>query len=404
MTNICNSADQLAIVNAAKMSLDSSLLAEEFLYEKYRLRRNVLSNKVEFRLIEQPDSLYRPLTQEALSSIILRSRREGFEGELDIVSDLKLLVASEDIPAFDPAKDWLEGLEWDGKDRIAAFWQRIPGISVEQTYFLSIWMRSMVAHWLGVDDEHGNECVPTFIGAQGCGKSTFCIRMLPKMLRSYYMDNFNLGNKNDKNMALSDSLLICLDEMDQYKPGQQAELKQALSKTTVNGRKIYGRTHENRPRRASFVGTTNNKRPLQDATGSRRYLCILIPDGLLIDNITELDYEQIYAQLVNEVKEKERFWFTNEETCRIQELNAPFMQVHGLEKMVEFCIRPANEDEKESFLTTTQIAAEVLKLFPSEKKAGVSNTKVGLAMKALGYEKLHGRNGNYYSAVLINKE
>lgn len=403
MLNSSNSAEKLTIANPAKTSQGASLPAEDFLNENYELRRNVLSNKVEFRPNEQPDNQFRPLSPEAMSSILLHAKREGYEKEYDISADLKLLVASEDVDSFDPAKSWLQSLEWDGTDRIATFWQRIPGITVEQTYFLSIWMRSMVAHWLGMDEEHGNECVPTLIGPQGCGKSTFCIRILPKELRPYYMDNFNLANKNDKNMALSDSLLICLDEMDQYKPGKQAELKQALSKTTVNGRKIYGRTHENRPRRASFIGTTNNIRPLQDVTGSRRFLCVQIPEGQYIDNLTDLDYDQIYAQLVYEVVEQqERYWFSNEETIRIQELNAPYMQIHGLEKMVDYCVRPANEDENDARLTNAQIVVEVLKQFPSENQKNVSNTKVGLAMKALGYEKLHGRTGNYYAAVLRN--
>ena len=38
--------------------------------------------------------------------------------------------------------------------------------------------------------------------------------------------------------------------------------------------------------------------PLQDSTGSRRYICIQIPDGQLIDNTGEIDYGQLYAQVV----------------------------------------------------------------------------------------------------------
>jgi predicted P-loop ATPase len=49
------------------------------------------------------------------------------------------------------------------------------------------------------------------------------------------------------------------------------------------------------------VATTNNPHPLSDATGSRRYICLTIPEGLFIDNTGEIDYEQLYAQVVHEV-------------------------------------------------------------------------------------------------------
>ncbi len=41
--------------------------------------------------------------------------------------------------------------------------------------------------------------------------------------------------------------------------------------------------------------TTNNRHPLTDATGSRRYICLSIPSGQLIDNNGDINYEQLYA-------------------------------------------------------------------------------------------------------------
>jgi len=46
----------------------SVLIIEQFLNDNYRLRRNVLSGKVEFKMRAEVTADYRPLTQEAPNS------------------------------------------------------------------------------------------------------------------------------------------------------------------------------------------------------------------------------------------------------------------------------------------------------------------------------------------------
>ena len=45
----------------------------------------------------------------------------------------------------------------------------------------------------------------------------------------------------------------------------------------------------------SFLATTNDEHPLCDPTGSRRYLCLRVPDGEFIDNSSVINYDQLYA-------------------------------------------------------------------------------------------------------------
>jgi predicted P-loop ATPase len=388
---------------------ENALVIEQFLNDSYLFRRNELNGKVEFATIltdedgnpleENPS--YRPLTEAALNSIVIRAKREEICEKGSPRQDILEYVRSEEIRQFNPVQDFLSSLpHWDGQNHVATLFNRLPGMSSEQASFLAVWLRSAVAHWLQMDTLHGNECVPTLIGAQGCGKTTFLRRLLPKELREYYLDHLNLSNKFDKEMALTNNLLVNLDELDAIRPSQHAALKQTLSKSKVNGRPIYGTAQEDRPRFASFVATTNNPHPLTDATGSRRYICLTIPKGQFIDNSGDIDYEQLYAQVLYELQElKAPYWFNNEEVARIQELNQEYMQKKDLAEMLTACFRKPKEGESVKTLNSTEILRMIQKEYPGTEGRHSTKIQLGLALKELGFER-HERGGiSYYKAI-----
>lgn len=385
-------------------SQEGTLAAEQFLQEHYFFRRNVLSGKVEFAVVpSEGEPQYRVLTQEALNSIIIRAKREEICEKGSPKTEITELIHSEEVPEHDPIREFLENLPaWDGKNHIAQLFSRIPGISTEQHAFLATWIRAVVAHWLQMDTLHGNECVPTLIGAQGCGKTTFVARLLPPELRQYFLDHLNLSNKFDKEMALTNNLIVCLDELEAIRPSQHAALKQTLSKSKVNGRPIYGCAQEDRPRYASFVATTNNHHPLTDATGSRRYICLTIPEGMFIDNTGEIDYQQLYAQVLYEIREKNApYWFNNEEVARIQELNLDYMEKKDIAEVLESCIRKPKDGEQCQKLKSGEILKLIQREYPSIKSDHSTKVHLGFALKEMGFEyKTHG-NQSYYKVVLI---
>ena len=186
------------------VSQDGMLVIEQFLMANYRFRRNILNGKVEFaelpkadnkaegNTVEDVDSLslaseneaeleYRALTTPALNTIIIKAKREQVMEKGSPKTEITEYVSSEEVPEYNPVQQFLNNLPtWDGQNHIAKVFGRLPGITSEQLNYLTIWLRSAVAHWLQMDMLHGNECVPTFIGAQGCGKTTFVRRLLPR--------------------------------------------------------------------------------------------------------------------------------------------------------------------------------------------------------------------------------
>ena len=384
-------------VNAA---LETTLAVELFLNENYCFRRNVLNGKVEFAEKSDTEN-WRPLTQEALNSIIRRAKKEQICEKGSPKTEIVEFVYSEDVPVHNPIGDYLKQLpRWDGKNHIGQLFGRLPGITTEQQGFLATWLLSAVAHWLQMDTLHGNECVPTLIGAQGCGKTTFFHRLLPTELRQYYLDHLNLSNKFDKEMALTNNLLVNLDELDAIRPSQHAALKQTLSKSKVNGRPIYGCSQEDRPRFASFVATTNNPHPLTDATGSRRYICLLIPDGQYIDNSGEIDYGQLYAQVLHELTvTKTPYWFSNDEVARIQQLNQNYLLKKDISEMVEICFRKPKEGEVGKLMNSKMLLEHIQHAYPSIDISHGNKVRVGQAMKTLGYESTDHSNIPFYKVI-----
>jgi len=416
----------LKAVETPGASQQGTLAIELFLMENYRFRRNILNGKVEFAILPKAvqtaggntvglsDSLscassetdleFRTLTPAALNSIIIRAKREEVLEKGSPKSEIKDYVESEEVPEFNPIQVFLDGLPvWDGQNHIARVFSRIPGLSSEQLNYLTIWLRSAVAHWMLMDMLHGNECVPTLIGQQGCGKTVFVRRLLPPHLREYFLGHLNLSNKFDKEMALTNNLLVNLDELDAISHGQQASLKQTLSVNKVNSRPIFGRAQEDRPRFASFVATTNNRHPLQDSTGSRRYICIQIPDGQMIDNTGEIDYGQLYAQVVYELQElKAPYWFNNEEVARIQQLNQEFMEQKDIAEIITACFRKPKEGEVVKTMNSTEMLKIIQREYPSVKNTHGTKVSIGTAMKELGFEHKEHSHVAYYKAVPLH--
>ena len=382
---------------------ESNISLKLFLQEEYAFRRNLLSGKIEFCERKDAESInYRTLAREDMNSIVLAAE-EAMPEVKGLRQRVEMFIFSRMTPDYDPIREWLQALpEWNQKNHVDALLDRLPGLRAEQRYWLHVWLRSMVAHWLGADELHANELVPTIIGPQGCGKSTFCRLLLPEHLREYFLDHVNLANKFDKEMALTNNLIVNVDELDQVRRSQQAELKQLLSKSRVNGRPIYGRAQDDRRRYASFVATTNNLHPLHDPTGSRRFLCIEIPYGKLIDNQSPIDYEQLYAQLLCEFRGGERYWLTEDETRSLQHANAPYQSTLDMERMVDTCFRHPADDEPCRPLEMSDIVDIVARQYPFVRPTQSTKVQLGIALSARGYEHTRDNQARHYYVVPLD--
>lgn len=378
---------------------------EAFLSENYRFRRNILSGKTEVATATETEAktVWQPVTQEVMNSIIRHAKKEGIGGDKSPKQNIEEFICSDAVCDYDPIREYLDSLPaWDGRNHVADLFGRIPGITTEQLSWCSTWLRSAVAHWMGMDTLHGNECVPVLIGQQGCGKSTFAVRLLPDSLRCYFLDHINFGNKFDADMALTHNLLVNIDEFANMKASQQGKLKQTLSKVKVNGRPIFGKAQEDRRRYASFLATTNDPQPLCDPTGSRRYLCMKIKKGMLIDNVTPINHSQLYAQVLHELLEdKIPYWFSNDEVSRIQAANLPFFRTDDMEGILLQCYRLPEEGEQGEWLSCREVMDTLRKQYPTLTCCHATKVRIGQVLRYLGCSAKHTNTGNAYRLIRL---
>ncbi|MCR5433813.1 MAG: hypothetical protein K6F20_05400 [Bacteroidaceae bacterium] len=321
-----------------------AMRTEIFLTANYDMRKNLMTGVAEYRMKYSEDQTFKPLTQEVRNDMTIEAREQGLKSW---DQDVNRFIDSTRIEQYDPVNTWLDQLPaWDGHDYIADLAMRVPTEQPHWEKYLRYWLVGMVAQWRESDKQlTGNALTPLLIGRQGCGKTRFCKILLPEELRDYYNDKLNFKNEFDLNIALTSFALINIDEFDKTSNSQQIVLKYLLSSSNVKFRPPYGKTIKQYRRYTSFIGTTNQLQPLVDPTGSRRFVCVGIPNGKNIDFTDDLNHRQLYAQALYLFNNGERFWLENDEIQTLIEENAPYQRTVDLVEMINETFRKPKEGE-----------------------------------------------------------
>ena len=376
-----------------------------FLQLHYAFRYNRLTDRAECAVLntEQPNEdthhlTYRPVDDRLLHTISLAAMEEGVDC-WDI--DIKRYIDSEHAPAYHPFTDYFEHLpRWDGKDRVKELAKRVSDNDLWVRSFHR-WMLAVTAQWMNNNGQgqRANSVAPLLVSTvQGMGKSTFCRMLLPKELRPYFTESFDLTNISSAENKLASYGLINLDEFDRLPATRMPLLKNLMQMESLHIRRAYKRSTEPLPRIASFIGTANRKDLLVDASGSRRFICIEVEKQ--IDCITPIDYAQLYAQLKEELNSGERCWFNKQEEAEIQQHNRAFYRTIPAEEVLESCFRFAGADESGARLMSASDIYATLKQKNRAAMAGYSCMAFSRLLAQTG-RRVHTRYGNGYWVAAV---
>lgn len=171
--------------------------------------------------------------------------------------------------AYNPLKEIVEGIKWDKKPRCENFLHKWG--KVDDTPYTREVSRLLFAGGIHRLYEPGCkfEDVPILMGDQGCGKSTL-IRYLA--INDDYFGELKIMEGQQAIEDLSGKWIMEIPEMSAFtKAKDQEAIKAFVSRQRDSYRKPYDRNTTELYRRCTFVATSNDRNPLVDKTGNRRW-------------------------------------------------------------------------------------------------------------------------------------
>ena len=328
--------------NRLKYDITRRLL--DYLERKYEMRYNTALGCAEIRKAGS-DEPFVPADERMRNTIAIKARLDGIDAW---DKDIRRYTESGFVKAFNPVDDFLKGLQgrWDGKNHIEALADCVPNDNARWAEWFHTWFLAMVAQWMGLDVSHGNSVAPLLISRQGYRKSTFCRRLLPKALQWGYNDNLIMSEKQNMLRAMSQSLLINIDEFN------------ALSAKTQDGflknvMQPYRQQQLTLPRVASFIATANVSDVFSDPSGCRRFIAVTLTGPIRLPD--RIDYEQLYAQAVAELDSGRRYWFDEADTQEIMKNNQHYQQRTPAEALFLDCFSIPKDLTKGAYMTAASI-------------------------------------------------
>lgn len=170
--------------------------------------------------------------------------------------------------SFDPMKQRIETVKWDGQERAEAFF--INYLGAEDNHYTRMVTRKWLAGAVTRIYHPGVkfDIIPVLEGKQGLGKSTTVALLAPQ----YFNDNMkSMGKNKDDYQKLTGSWIVELAELSAMNKTDIETIKNFTSAQSDYFRNSYARFPEQHPRRNVFIGSTNRTDYLKDATGERRF-------------------------------------------------------------------------------------------------------------------------------------
>lgn len=219
------------------------------------------------------------------------------------------VVSSERV--YHPVKEYLDGLSWDGVERLDAL--LIDYLGAEDTpYVRAVTRKTLVAAVARIYEPGTKfDSILVLNGPQGIGKSTFFARLG----REWYSDSLAISDMKDKTAAekLQGYWILELGELAGIRKMDVETVKSFVTRTDDKYRHAYGVNVESHPRSCVIVGSTNSDGGfLRDITGNRRFWPVRVLGDGKYKPWDLIDVDQIWAEAIERYRLGEELFLKGE--------------------------------------------------------------------------------------------
>jgi hypothetical protein len=279
---------------------------------------------------------------------------------------------------FHPVREYLDGLKWDGVERIASIPEDILG--TEGTPIQAALMRRFLISAVARVQKPGikADCMLVLQGAQGAKKSSF-LKMLAG--EEWFADTpMDIHNK-DSYLQLRGVWIYEWGELESMARARDINVvKGFLSSPSDSYRAPYGKGVVRVPRSGVVAGSTNEPQFLVDVTGNRRFWPIVTGEDINLEMLAQ-QRDQIWAEAQALYVRGEQHYLTPEEATALGLTNEEHLHHDAWETLVDEYLRQ-HLDVLE--ITTASLLENVIRK-PAGQWGRADEMRVAKVMRALGY-------------------
>ncbi len=292
------------------------------------VRYNVIKKRME---IEVPNMKFIADMKEEASLIEIEDRCINMGIPHAKVRDYLKILAQE----YNPVKEWIESIPWDGQSRLQAFMDSLTTQESNQLkeIIMRKWLISCVA---AAYEEAGVELEGILVlqGAQGLGK-TLWFKRLCDYEKGWLLEGatLNPSDKDSVKRAVSHWIVELGEIESTFKKSDIDQLKAFVTAKTDELRLPYDRAFTTYQRRTAFYASVNAREFLTDTSGNRRFWVLAVKD---IDVNHGVDMQQLWAEVKETmyIKGQKNWFLSPDERELLQESNEIYRTQSSVEDLL----------------------------------------------------------------------
>lgn len=314
------------------------------------IKFNVFTGRVEWR--------GQPLQDENIVDIRLMIEDSGFEPTTSDVYPAVVRHAHDN--AYDPVLEYLDGLDWDKTPRLDKWLRDYMGAPDHDilTVFGSKFLIGAVARIYEPGCQMDNMLV--FEGKQGAGKTTAVSALFG---RDYMISSISDFKSKEASIALQGRWCAEIAELAALKKTDITDVKKFITETIDQYRPVHGKNTIDRARRCVFIGTTNERQYLKDATGNRRFWPV--PCGDVDVPKIAADRDQLWAEAVARYRQGEKWWIEDiEHLAQAETIQSDRASQDPWAEVIDAWL-DAPENFHIKFVTTARVLKDAIRMDPA---------------------------------------